>query len=92
MANNGTSHSTQHLFPDWQPQYMAAVLETDPQKLQGRVFSLEEAIVKRMQSLADAPGAEAERHAIEHALRALRVLQVERLQYPVRRAELPGGL
>ena len=81
MADNGNSHST-HLFPDWQPQYREAVLETDPKKLQERVFTLEEAIVKRMQSLADAPNGGAERRALQDAARAMRVLQVERLQYP----------
>ena len=66
----------------WQPQFHAVLLETDPQKLQQCVFSVEEAIARRMESLADSPDAEAERNAIQKAVRALRAVQVERLNYP----------
>ena len=40
MADNGTFQSTQDLlFPDWQPQYRAALLETNPQQLHKSVLN-----------------------------------------------------
>jgi hypothetical protein len=69
-------------FPDWQPQFRAALLETDPQQLHQRVITAEEAIFTRMQVLVNASNGDTERHAIEEAMRQLRVIQVEKLNYP----------
>jgi hypothetical protein len=82
MADNGTFQSTQDLlFPDWQPQYRAALLETNPQQLHKSVFA-EEAMFRRMQAPVSAPNGDAERRAIHDAIRVLRVIQVEKLNYP----------
>jgi hypothetical protein len=83
MASNRTSPAAQNLrFPDWQRQLQAALLETDPTKLQQRIFSLEEALVRLTEFLADTPDAEEEKLAIGEGLRTLRVLQVEKLNFP----------
>jgi surfactin synthase thioesterase subunit len=84
MADHNTSPSSQDdlTFPDWQPQFHAALLETDPKQLPQRVIAAEEAIFTRMQALASALNGDTERHAIEDAMRQLRVIQVEKLNYP----------
>ena len=83
MANNASCHPTPDLrFPNWHPQYLAVILETDPQKLQQQLFDAEEAIVRRMESLDNAPNADIEKQAMEEAIRALRVIQIEKLNYP----------
>jgi hypothetical protein len=51
-------------YPDWQPLYRQAILETDPKKLQERVIAAEEAIVARSQALRGNPEAQDERDAI----------------------------
>ncbi len=80
MADNNPSLQDAQ-FPDWQPQFRAALLETDPQKLQERCLKAEEAIFLRMQALTDAPD-RAEMRAIEDAAHALRVIQVQKLNFP----------
>ena len=55
-------------FPEWQPQFQAALLETDPKQLPQRVIAAEEAIFTRMQALANAPNGDHEQHAIEDAM------------------------
>ena len=83
MADYNTSPSSQVLtFPDWQPQFHAALLETDPKQLPQRVIAAEESIFTRMQALANAPNGDHEQHAIEDAMRQLRLIQVEKLNYP----------
>jgi hypothetical protein len=70
----------QHLtFPEWQPQFQA---EPTHEQLHRRVTAAEEAIFTRMQALANAPNGDPEQHAIEAAMRQLRVIQVEKLNYP----------
>jgi hypothetical protein len=69
-------------FPDWQPQFFAALLERDPRKLKEHAFSMEDAIVKRMESLDTSANADIEEQAIEEAIRALRIIQIEKLNYP----------
>jgi hypothetical protein len=66
-------------FPDWQPQFHAALLEVDPKKLEECVRAAEAAIFLRQQALVQSPVGHAERQAIEDALRALRVIQKEKL-------------
>ena len=75
-------HSQDLEFPDWQPQFLATLLEEDPQKLQECVLKAEEAIYARSQALLNLPNVEAEKLAIKNAMRALRVIQVEKLDYP----------
>jgi hypothetical protein len=69
-------------FPRWQRELEAAILETDLEKLPGRLEAAEAAIFLRSQELVDSPDDHAERQAISLALRALRNLQTERLNYP----------
>jgi hypothetical protein len=84
MNEQGNSPSTRGLkFPEWEPQLHAALLETDPRLLRERVLTAEGAIVSRMQALVDAPKQDAELHALEEARLKVRVLLVEKLNYPV---------
>ena len=76
MADN--RHS---MCPDWRLKLQAAQLETDPMKVRQRFFSLEDALVSRMEFLADTPDAE-ELLAIRDGLRWLRFLQIKKLNYP----------
>jgi hypothetical protein len=82
QADDTSPSSRKLTFPDWQPQFRAALAETDPKQLHQRVIAAEEAIFTRMQALASAPDADTERHAIGDAMRQLRVIQVEKLNYP----------
>ena len=77
MADN-TSPSTSNLrFPDWQLAYQAALLEVDPQKLPERVKAAEAAIFKRQEALVNSSDGQAEREAIEDAMRVLRFIQTK---------------
>ncbi len=83
MADHDNSPSTQDLrFPDWQSEYESALLEVDPQKLPERVRAAEAAIFLRQQALVQSPDGRAEREAIEDAMRTLRVIQTDKLNYP----------
>ena len=59
------AHHTRNSIPiqtmrfEWQRPLLAALLESDPHKLQQWLFSLEEAIVRRTEFLADAPDEQA---------------------------------
>jgi hypothetical protein len=83
MADHDTSPSTQNLrFPDWQREFEAALLEGDPQKLSERVRAAEAAIFLRQQALVQSSDGHAEHQAMADAMRALRVIQTEKLDYP----------
>jgi hypothetical protein len=69
-------------FPEWQPELEAAVREGDPQKLPQRLEAAEAAIFQRQQALVNGPGRQAEQQAIQDAVRTLRVIQKEKLNYP----------
>jgi hypothetical protein len=62
-------------YPDWQPQYEAALMETDQQKLAKFVAAAEIAILSRLQVVVRKAGHEQERIAISDALHALRYLK-----------------
>jgi hypothetical protein len=62
-------------FPEWEPQYRAALLEVDPAKLLERVAAAEVAIRRRMQAIFGRADGDAERQAIGKALSALSVLK-----------------
>jgi hypothetical protein len=70
------------LYPDWQQEYQAALLELDPQQLAGRIANTETTIFKRLQTISQNPNHVAERQAIEDALASLRVLKRENLGFP----------
>ena len=63
---------------DWRALYKAAVLETDPIKLELRVKAVEDAI--RVRQSLDGQVSSEERAAMQHALDAVGVLKLERDQ------------
>ena len=73
----GPDSSSKILYPDWQRDYQAALLELDPQKLSERIANAESAIFKRLQAISQIQDHMAERHAIQDALAGLRVLKTE---------------
>jgi hypothetical protein len=70
------------LYPQWQNEYAAALLETDPQKFSERVEAAETAIYKRLQELSQNSDHHNERHVIEDALQSLKVLKRNELGFP----------
>ena len=77
-----SSSSPQLLYPEWQSEYQAALLELDREKLLQRVQTAESAIFNRLQALSQSSGHDAERQAIADALANLRVLKSEKLGFP----------
>jgi hypothetical protein len=72
-------------YPAWQREYEASLREPDPKKLLERVHAVEAAIFNRLQELAqtsESTDHKAEEQAIAEALRALRVLKRDKLQFP----------
>jgi hypothetical protein len=65
------------LYPEWQKDYLEALLELDPKQLSRRIAAAESAIATRLQSIAGNTNHHAERQAIEDALSSLRVLKRE---------------
>jgi hypothetical protein len=63
-------------------KYREALLETNREKLSERVEEAEAAIFERLQALSDAQEKQAERQAIQDAIRALRVIKRDRLNFP----------
>jgi len=77
-----SSPSLKILYPEWQPEYQAALLEFDPKQVIERVKEAETAIFNRLQSLLGSDNSQAERLAIEDALVGLRVIKRENLGFP----------
>jgi hypothetical protein len=77
-----SSPSSKILYPEWQAEYQAALLELDPKRLFGRVTAAETAIFNRLQAMSPTSDGHAERQAIEDALASLRVLKRENLGFP----------
>ena len=76
MADHDTSPFPQEiLYPNWQKQYEAAILERDPEKLAGRIAAAEIAIYNRLNQISQDSDHHTERHVIEDALESLRVLK-----------------
>jgi len=72
-------------YPAWQREYEASLHEPDPRKLLERVHAVETAIFSRLQELAQTSentDHKAEEQAIAEALRTLRVLKRDKLQFP----------
>jgi hypothetical protein len=76
------SLSPEILYPDWQNEYAAALLETNVEKLSARVEAAEAAIFNRLQDLSQNSDSYTERQVIEDALKSLRVLKRDQLKYP----------
>jgi hypothetical protein len=62
-------------FPEWEPQYKAALLEVDRAKLLERVAAAEAAIRQRMRAIFGRTDGDVEWQAIGRALSALSVLK-----------------
>jgi hypothetical protein len=65
------------LYPHWQNEYAAAMVETNPQDLSRRVEAAEIAIYKRLQELLQDTDHHTERHVIEDARASLKILKKE---------------
>ena len=76
------SLSPEILYPEWQNEYAAALVELDREKLPQRVAAAEAAIFNRLQAISQSTDHQAERQSIEDALAALRVLKRENLGFP----------
>jgi predicted DNA-binding protein (UPF0278 family) len=70
------------LYPEWQDEFQAAILELDREKLEERVMAAETAIFKRLQAIAQSSDHSSEREAIEDALSSLRALKRKELRFP----------
>ena len=77
-----SSPSSKILYPEWQAEYQAALLELDPKRLFERVMAAETAIFNRLQAMSHTSDGHAERQAIEDALASLRVLKRDNLGFP----------
>ncbi len=82
MADAKNSASPKILYPEWQPEHLAALLELDSEKLRERVAAAETAIFNRLQAISQGSNHTAERQAIEDALASLRVLKRDNLGFP----------
>ena len=69
-------------FPDWQNEYVAALLEFEPDKLRERIVEAEGAISKRLHAIAGNVNHTCERQAMADALANLRVLKREKRSHP----------
>jgi hypothetical protein len=63
------------LYPHWQYEYEAAIIEPNGELLQQRIDTAESAIERRLQELAQDSNHHTERHVISDALRSLRQLR-----------------
>jgi hypothetical protein len=77
MADDDASSAPNLRSPEWLLEYQAALLEVDPQKLPERVKAAEAAIFKRQEALVNSSDGQAEREAIEDAMRVLRFIQTK---------------
>jgi len=74
--------SPEILYPEWQHEYKAALLELNRERLLERVTAAETAIFNRAQAMSQSADGNAERQAIEDALANLRVLKRDNLGFP----------
>jgi len=82
MADAKNSPSPEILYPEWQPEHQAALLELDTEKLRERVAAAETAIFNRLQAISQGSNHTAERQALEDASASLRVLKRDNLGFP----------
>jgi len=76
------SPSPKILYPDWQNEYQAVLVELDREKLPERVAAAETSIYKRLQQISQSSDRQAERQAIEDAVAGLRILKRDSLGFP----------
>jgi len=65
------------LYPEWQTDYLAAIVELDRKRLAKRVTEAEAVITKRLQTIPQGADYQRELQAIQDALAALRLLKRE---------------
>lgn len=65
------------IYPEWQAEFQAAIIETDPHALRIRITAAEALMRKRLREIADTPDHNLERMAIADAFAALRALKKE---------------
>lgn len=63
------------LYPKWQPQFMAAITETDPAKAAERIREAQQMISNRLERILGSKSHAAEIDAIEHAMDSLELLK-----------------
>ena len=68
-------------FPDWQPEFEAAMQKTDQAKRPERLQALKKAIFLRLKSKTSRPPGTVERIALNDAIHLLRVLRSENIPY-----------
>ena len=68
-------------FPDWQPEFEAAMYETDQAKRPERLQALKKAIFLRLKAKTLRPPGTVERIALNDAIQLLRVLRSEHIPY-----------
>jgi hypothetical protein len=76
------SPSPEIIYPEWQNEYRAALVELDPEMLSERVAAAETSIYKRLQKISQTSDHQAERQAIEDAVAGLRILKRDSLGFP----------
>ena len=81
MATEDTP-SSEILYPEWQNEYQAALVELDAEKLKGRVEAAEAVIYKRLQQISQNSDHHTERQEIQDALASLRTLKRDALGWP----------
>jgi hypothetical protein len=69
-------------YPEWQVPLQEVVLESDLDQLPRKIERLESVIFERLQQLCTNAAAAPEKQAIDDALKILRSVQRERLNYP----------
>jgi hypothetical protein len=65
------------IYPEWQAEFQAAIIETDLHALRIRIAAAEALMRKRLREIAVGPDHDLERMAIADAFAALRVLKRE---------------
>lgn len=69
-------------YPEWQTAFLAALMELDETKLVAKDKDAETAIFRRLQAISADSNHSEERMALEDAIRRLRVLRRDKLEFP----------
>jgi hypothetical protein len=69
-------------FPKWQAPLQEVILEFDREELPEKIQKVEALILDRLQELSHSSDGHAELDALNYALRVLRTLKVEKLDFP----------
>jgi hypothetical protein len=69
-------------YPKWQEPLQEAILEFNREKLAEKLEKVESLVLKRFQQLRQGTDGASEREALDDALKTMRILRQERLDYP----------